>query len=304
MFFSLLLVFYYSISHIVKIEKDFTWGYISAMIDKHNRTEQLKGPKIIFTGGSNIAFGNDSERIESEFKVPVVNLGLHVGLGLNFIISELQSLVNPNDVVFLSLEYFIEKDGDYNLQKHVSKLHSKASAFYNFNIINEIESHINKTRENLKNKKSLESKNNEEIYIRKGFNKYGDVTSHLNVEPLNDIGTELLNYRYWDGIDALNNLNEFAKSRNICIFYLFPPYSKSVFKINEDVIRRHFNDLKKNIEIEIIGTPQDFAFDDSLYFDHYYHLTIEGRKFRTTKLIELIKNNSKAMDCIKGIQSE
>lgn len=36
-------------------------------------------PKVILVGGSNVAFGLDSEIIQHQLEVPVVNMGLHVG---------------------------------------------------------------------------------------------------------------------------------------------------------------------------------------------------------------------------------
>ena len=57
-------------------------NYMSAIIDKHERINKIKTPKIILAGGSNVAFGINSEEIEEAFSVPVVNMGLDAGLGL------------------------------------------------------------------------------------------------------------------------------------------------------------------------------------------------------------------------------
>ena len=43
------------------------------------------------------------------------------------------------------------------------------------------------------------------------------------------------------------------------------------------------------MKIEIITTPQEMMFSDSLFFDTVYHLNEEGRRERTEILIEKMK---------------
>ncbi|HPG73671.1 MAG TPA: hypothetical protein PLM49_05215, partial [Bacteroidales bacterium] len=64
---------------------------MAAIIDKHKRIDSIKSPKIIFAGGSNLPFGIDSKMIQDSLHTPVVNLGLHAGLGLDFMLNELQN---------------------------------------------------------------------------------------------------------------------------------------------------------------------------------------------------------------------
>src|SRR5258708_4132609 len=62
--------------------------YLGASAEKEKRENSISRPKIILVGGSNLAFGINSEIIEKEFKMPVVNMGLHAGLGLEFTLNE------------------------------------------------------------------------------------------------------------------------------------------------------------------------------------------------------------------------
>ena len=63
---------------------------MAAIIDKHAHADSIKAGKIILAGGSNLAFGIDSKQLEETLGMPVVNLGLHAGLGLHFILEELK----------------------------------------------------------------------------------------------------------------------------------------------------------------------------------------------------------------------
>src|ERR1700722_8464973 len=73
--------------------------YMNAMIEKHKKAEMIKGPKIIMTGGSSVAFGIDSKELQDSLKMPVVNLGMHAALGLNFILAEASKFARNGDVI-------------------------------------------------------------------------------------------------------------------------------------------------------------------------------------------------------------
>jgi len=76
-----------------------------ADIDKNRRLDSLPSPKIVFVGGSNIAFGLNSKEIEDSIHLPVVNMGLHAGLGIYFMLNEIRNHVNKGDIVIFSPEY-------------------------------------------------------------------------------------------------------------------------------------------------------------------------------------------------------
>ena len=303
-------VMYILISLIVEPEKKISNDYIASMIDKHNRIEQLNCPKIIFAGGSNLAFGLNSEEIEKEFSIPVVNLGLHAGLGLGFIINELKHTIKSGDVVFLSIEYFLPSEGDYRLQKATSCFYKEAEKYYPFDLREEISINIEETRSNIKsykdNKKSISNLKPEiQVYSREAFNKYGDVVAHLEKAPpdeLNDRG--IMTYNYWYGISDLNDFYNYAKSQNVDVFFIYPNFPISEFQKNLLSINKLSIDLSKNLKIEILNKPSDFVFSDSLFFDTVYHLNKQGRELRTKKLIELLKKSTNAQHRLGNMAAE
>jgi hypothetical protein len=297
--FSVLIVSLYTlIAYIVNPKNIVSNDYMAAMIDKHNRIEQLNCPKIIFAGGSNLAFGLNSEEVENEFSIPVVNLGLHAGLGLNFILNELKNTIKNGDVVFLSIEYLLEPEGDYELKKNTSNSYKEALKYYTFDLRAEIRIDIDRTRKNINSYKQNEKVANNlnpeiQVYSREAFNKYGDVIAHLEKNPpkeLKDRG--VLNYSYWTGINELNEFYNYAKSKNVEVFFIYPNFPITEFKKNQEVIEKLSMDLSNNLKIEILNTPYDFVFPDSLFFDTVYHLNKKGRELRTKKLIELIKKRA------------
>ena len=278
--------------------------YMAAIIDKHTRATSISKPKLILAGGSNVAFGINSERIEQEFSVPVVNMALHGGLGLSFILEELKFTVHKGDIVLLSPEYFLSHDGKYKLKKNASSYFNAANQFYKtkpINLFEDFQFYLENTQRNFiqviggifgRNEKSKQKIRSEtsQIYSRTAFNLHGDVIAHLgkkNHIKLTD--KHLFNYWYWDGINSINELGTFAKTQGVTVYYLFPNYPISEYSRNEKVIAQLHSDLERNLKIELLNKPIDFVYPDSLFFDTIYHLNGIGREKRTDKLIELLK---------------
>ena len=59
-------------------------SYNASLLDKVQRLQNLNEAKIVLIGNSNVAFGFQSELIEEAYNMPVVNMGLHGGLGNAF----------------------------------------------------------------------------------------------------------------------------------------------------------------------------------------------------------------------------
>jgi len=70
-----------------------------ASLLKSNLLRTVPSPRIIIVGGSNVAFGIDSELMEEELDIPVINDGLHVALGiapLNEIKANLRAILSSS----------------------------------------------------------------------------------------------------------------------------------------------------------------------------------------------------------------
>ncbi|MDN5215963.1 hypothetical protein QQ020_28050 [Fulvivirgaceae bacterium BMA12] len=298
-------------------EDEYSSDYMAAIIDKHERANSIKEPKIILTGGSNVAFGIDSEELQKAFSIPVVNLALHRQLGLSFILKELKYAIKEGDIVFLCIEYFFPGEGEYKLQRHTSDYYKEAELFYSPNKYDDLKLYLEETRlkyidlfnsENVGAKQGnpdLKDSMNPLVYSRDAFNKYGDVVGHLDKKNpgfLRGRGT-VFKYRFWEGISAINEFYAYAREMNVNVFYLFPPYPSSDFSKGYDIISQLRSDLNSHLKVEILNAPEDFVYPDSDFFDTIYHLNKNGRAKRTKKLIELIANSGNVQEQIRSIKS-
>lgn len=299
-FFGVLVLCYFIIYKITYNQAAVKNDFMAAIIDKHEIANGIKQPKLIFAGGSNLAFGIDSELIEKKIGKKVVNLSLHAGLGLEFILNELKDVAQKGDIVFISPEYFLSVKGNYKLKKLTSSYYKNANNYFTNNFLEDLKIHIDKSRDNLHNWNLSDNNqiNSQEtninsvksIYSRNAFNSHGDVISHLEAEKPKEINDKTnLIYEYWDGIELINQFNEFEKVNGIKVYFLFPNYPKSEFLKNKNAIQELESDLRRDLKVKILNKPTDFVFNDSLFYDTVYHLDKKGRIIRTEKLIEIIK---------------
>ncbi len=303
--------------HHVKIDNPS--DYIASIIDKHERAQKIKTPKIIFAGGSHLAFGLDSEAIEKEFKVPVVNLGINAGLGLSFMLEEVKDVINENDIIIISFAYLQNNDGILELKNMASEYYKYAQNFYTFSIYEKIKLFLINTRKkyidliniflinrsNATNIKVLNDSNKISVYSRHAFNNYGDVVAHLNLKSRKKLlDKEIFSYQYWKGIRTINKFSNYVQKRNTKIYFLYPNMTVSEYNKNQQIVQKLASDIEKYLNIEKLNTPASFVFDDNLFFDTVYHLNKDGRAIKTKKIIGMIKKNGNLYNHLKTIRQK
>ena len=72
---------------------------------KRQRAQGMPHPKIVIASGSNALYGIQAELLACQTGMPAVNLAVHAGLGLRFILHTVEQTARPGDVVILPLEY-------------------------------------------------------------------------------------------------------------------------------------------------------------------------------------------------------
>lgn len=273
-------------------------NYMAAMIDKHERINSLKGSqKILVAGGSNIAFGINSEMLETELGIPTVNMGLHVGLGLKFILEELKNNAEPDDIVVLSPEYFMHLNGSKDLLEHTYEIYPMVENYLQEGrFLNKFFYHYSKTKQKCLSYFTNSNKNQTKIarqYSRDMFTEQGDfIHDALNYsrnEPLKVKKKKHAKYKYWEGIDLLNDFHEIAKEKNISIFYFFPPLHESFYHYESKRIVKLIADMESQLSIPVLNNHLSCIYPDEMFLDTKYHLTSEGSKKRTEVVINGLK---------------
>ena len=81
--------------------------FSSSIIDKKEEVliENKTSKKIVIIGGSNVAFGIDSIKIEKEFGIKAINFGCMAGIGPEILLSKIDQHLKSGDVVLFCWEY-------------------------------------------------------------------------------------------------------------------------------------------------------------------------------------------------------
>lgn len=299
LFFIMIVLLSYKKNYLVD-----TNDYMAAMIYKHQLLKNIPGPRIIIVGDSNVAFGIDSHEVEKVLNYKVINMGLHIGLGLDFMLNEIKDDIRPDDIIIISIAWFLPETGSPGVQSHAALFYPDAKKYFKQSISEILFFPVLEMQENIKvdfkkliNNKLKKRNFNEEIvtpvYSRRAFNEYGDATAHLDLPSTFkiDYKNDIISYQYYKGIKNLNNFYQYAQSKKANVYFTFPCYPESLYKINKKVIDAYYNDLKKDLIMPIITTPDYLIFPDNYFYDTYYHLNRKGRDIRTKLFIDTLKKN-------------
>lgn len=263
--------------------------YTAAQLDKIEMLRKTPSPRLVLLGGSNIALSLDSQLLSGVIGLPVVNMGLHAGLGLRYMLDSATPLLQSGDLVVVVPEYeqFTGRTfegGTELLKLFAITLDHKILRRVNPSVLLEANEMIVFWR-----RRELAGDGKESLYTRAGFNSYGDVVSHLgrpNV-PFRPAGrmNANLNQR---AVEYLATFIEEQNRRGVTVIFVFPCVMKTYYHANQEIISKIAIELKRRIPQIRSMTPEEFVYDDRYFFDTEYHLNAEGRKRRTENIIELL----------------
>lgn len=272
-----------------------TNDFIAAIIEKDMLLKKTRSPKIIFIGGSNIAFGLDSEKIHKTLGMPVVNMGLYGNLGLNFMLQSSKPYINSNDIVVLIPEYeHFYGDFSYGKKELMDLLcYFPEGSKYIQLTFRQVKAILTSNASRIRSI-NLHSNLNNEIYSRNAFNEYGDMVSYLNLKPILPLREANIQSTEFNE-SSLCELNEYVKyvnAKQARFIFIFP--SILITKYNkEKALIDSVHKRLKNAKLISISSPHDHAYPEEYFFNTNYHLNSSGRQIRTDKVINDMINQLK-----------
>ena len=287
LFFSLIVVY------LNQIMPQYDGEYNSALSDKVERLETTTGPKIVLIGDSNLSFGINSELIEAEFGMPVVNMGYHGGIGNSFHEEMSKINIQEGDIYILGHSTFADDDtiGDIyawvSLENH---LHLWTTLIRPKDIMPMIRSFPWYLRKCLDLYTSGTGNiDNGGVYSRSAINSYGDVAflrkgseyefqSPINASPINDIT-----------VKRINKLNEFIESHGATLLIAGYPIGNGQFTADVNDFIQFQMELESRLDCTVISNYVDYMLDYSYFYNTDLHLNTEGAEIRTRQLISDIR---------------
>lgn len=255
---------------------------------------------IVLLGGSNVAFGYKSNTITDSLNIPVINAGLHAGIGLKFILDNCERYLRKNDILVISPEYshFFKKDA-YGNQPLTDIFYLSMKDSYRLMDINQLWNILNYTPAFLKSKIEYFLVNAlypsyPTIYRMSAFNSYGDVVAHWqNTNIRFSTKSSVQELRSQENTDYMKRFFSQLKSlkeKGVKIIAYPPAISETSYhNLNIDIewIEQEF----KANGTPFACPPYSVSFADSLFYDTAYHLNEQGAELHSLHLINIIKQN-------------
>lgn len=284
--------------------------YGKAFFDKENHLEEYSTKKkMIFIGGSGMAFGLDCSIIQMSFpEFHVINMGLHAAVGLNFMLEQVKPYIGTGDVVVVSPEYeqfdnmlygnssglilnIILSDPKYILrlkQPHLSIILQSVPL--------ELQRRNNKLFRQFLAKKDRDEPAKHKIYHRHAFNEYGDVVSHKAVntsllakDQYSTSKYTLSEFRYLNrGVQDISEFNAYCRSRHAKVLFLFPQLIDSVY-FNSIQELDKFKVLLENNGIDRLNTPSQSVMPLTDFMDTPHHLLFRAAQKRSVLVSSYLK---------------
>lgn len=277
-------------------------SYFAAFLDKERLLATTQAPRVLLVGGSNVAFGIDSEALEAATGLPVVNLGLHANLGLRLMLRQAEMGVRSGDHVLLVPEYqhFTGSplDGSpkelaavFEFDHNLPRLFSSPGQYWTLLLgLPQLEpSRLVWIQRALGQGPDL-------VYRRDAFNAHGDVVSHLGLGN-GDGGTRrlflpgesraLVDEAFNLVSEAVSNLQSLGGKPLIT----YPSISTKAYVDSATTIVKIQSKLEAMPMARVLGSPQEYGYllPPDRFYDSPYHLTRKGRQERTQRLIEHLR---------------
>jgi hypothetical protein len=277
----------------------------AALSDKIEILTSTESPRIVIVGGSNTAFGIHSELLQRESGYNVVNMGLNGNLGMRFMLHTIEPSLQQGDIVLIIPEFDSivgthESIGPAYVQVLLTNpylaqyIHSPQEVYYFLKLFPYTYTEAIKTMmSDYFEKGCIVCENEERIYYRSAFNSYGDIVSHENIHPIWEIGHLYLSVTEDDRnvqrfIDILNDFHERTLAKDITILLAYPPTPSAGDQRTVEMLTRLDTMLTSELQIEVIGKPEEAWYSRALFLDKPYHLHIEGRELNTQRILQQI----------------
>ena len=270
-------------------------SYQAAILDKAERLESIDEPKILLIGNSNVCFGMNSALLEEEMGMPVVDMGLHHGLGNAFLENVVNLGVSEGDIVIVCHSGFADDDtiSDPDLAWITLEHHNDLWKIVRFKdiprLIEAFPKYLTSAVISFIRGERWNTPPEDTCYSRKAFNKYGDIVLRFNdyyvfsgkegaVPSINDIC-----------INRLNQLNDHLSDKGATLLIAAYPICRGENSKDPSAFDEFENELRTRLNCEVISHYTDYFFPYTMFYNHPLHLTEEGAEIRTQLLISDLK---------------
>ncbi|GHT04075.1 hypothetical protein AGMMS49525_10020 [Bacteroidia bacterium] len=258
-------------------------------VRKDSLLKNVKTPRVIFVGDSNVSFGLNGQIIKDSLGIYPINTTIHFSIGLQYMFKHTLPYIKSGDVVILPLIYGFYLDTydktSEELFRMVMDVDKNNLKYLNKEQILHLIPYIPKYALTKFDPFEYVGFINNKWYEVTSFNEFGDVTAHWNegnqyVAPMPPMSGSI-------NPAVINGIKEFEQEvvkKGGSVFLSYPCPQDATFRNSVDIINAIQQALEANFNV--LGTPQRYIMPDSLLFNAPYHLNKKGADRRTKLLIE------------------
>lgn len=280
--------------------------YLAAFQDKLHRLESTKGSRLIFVGGSNLAFGIHGALVHSTTGRSPVNLGLYAPLGLKYQLEMVRQFGQPGDLVIIAPEFemfdaALEPDSPSSVEE-LLRLNDGATAFFDRNESTGWKRFFDVTSLQLAHQyagracDAIARSSRERLYARENFNHFGDMVGHQSKPPKERIQIHGVDLGNQEAINlSIDRLNDFAGECRHCgieVFWTLPPIPAQRYELYAHQINAFEATMVRRLEIRQLQSAQESIYPISAFHDSVYHLSFDQAAIRTIAWMESIQRTA------------
>lgn len=246
---------------------------------KENFTKKTTGSKRIIIGGSDVLYAFNTNEMNKQLKVPTINYGTNVGMGVGYLLDFAKKHLKTGDQVIVCLAYSLYYKKTYDIFSYEYYRMYNRKKLKRFSIQDKIYFFFANMKLNFS-------------YIQKKF-KITDCGAYVDVRGSNLESKKEKplvfpeKFKETDSIIKLKEFKQFCLDNNIDIKLTFP--STLYFSCYMDSL--YLKELYDyvSLEFDCIGKPESYFVPREEIYNSVYHVNKIGQEKRTNNLITYLK---------------
>ena len=271
--------------------------FLGEFENKVDRLYETEGEKIVFIGGSSLAFGLDAKLLSETLGKPVINFGLYATLGTKVMMDYAKGAIGEGDIIVIAPEmnaqtwslYFNAEamwqalDGNFHDLRHLSKDDYSAmlGGFWKF------------AASKAKYFTQEMDVSGLGIYQAASFDDYGFICNNrskdYNTMPGGvlssmtiDFSTNIISKEF---IDYVNEFTAYAEEKGAKVYLGSCPMNELALSpdLTLEDIEAYVSYLGEVFDCEVLGDPNNAIYTSGYFFDSNFHLNSAGAVLHTAQ---------------------
>ncbi len=261
--------------------------------------------RILFVGGSSVAWGTHSRIVVDELGLEPTNMAYHAAMGLGVRFEEAKQLSKPGDVVVFSSEWSVLGDAPWNRKMtEVLLACPRAARFMRGRDLKLamdgllpamrmpfVAAFEDVKKNGLRGLTYQSAQARRQHHLRDSFNEYGDYVGHYEREVVGIEGMIVRQPKADEvrrSVQRLNELHDELSERGTQLFYFIPIIPESRYQEDQPAFDEFIGLIVDNLRFPVLN-PTEFTYPDDAFFDSCYHMRKETGVDRTRLIIDRLR---------------